>query len=334
MQNIQNYAADIRATRETVMDLDMSDTSELEERLDNTIKDLRDRVQRQQAALETVLPFFPSTEKSARLHQLRVVKAAYEQLTPKEPDLPSPDSLLPTILALRTVQQTIAVTIHEITSTRQLLASAEGDLSRESGDLQENRLITASLERRIDHLREHQIAESNKPARQIANELVRSKQKRKLDFERETQRLHDALVEFIEQHLAAMVAAEDLGGPIVGSDLEIDEEALASGFTKGKTSTKPNSGDRQRRIDEIWATADPHHGGHPQSEKQVAGNDVHTLVERLIGALIGTSPTGVYVNLERDSAAARFLVRTKVAQFHPKDARRLRLVDFGRELDE
>jgi hypothetical protein len=28
------------------------------------------------------------------------------------------------------------------------------------------------------------------------------------------------------------------------------------------------------------------------------------------------------------------LVRAKVAQFHPKDARRLRLIDFGRELDD
>jgi hypothetical protein len=43
---------------------------------------------------------------------------------------------------------------------------------------------------------------------------------------------------------------------------------------------------------------------------------------------------GVYVDLPRESAAARFLVRSKCAQFHPKDARKLRLIDFGGEIDD
>ena len=44
--------------------------------------------------------------------------------------------------------------------------------------------------------------------------------------------------------------------------------------------------------------------------------------------------TLAYVTMQRDAAAARFLVRAKVAQFHPKDAQRLRLIDFGQEIDE
>ena len=55
--------------------------------------------------------------------------------------------------------------------------------------------------------------------------------------------------------------------------------------------------------------------------------EMHSLLDDLLEA--GTS----YIDLPRDSAASRFLVRSKVAQFHPRDARRLRLVDFGRSLD-
>lgn len=41
-----------------------------------------------------------------------------------------------------------------------------------------------------------------------------------------------------------------------------------------------------------------------------------------------------YIELKRDSAIARFLVRAKVACFHPKDARRLKLVDFGTSVED
>lgn len=54
MQNIQNYAAEIRASQEATMDLDATGASELEERLDRTIQDLQNGVQQQQAALESV----------------------------------------------------------------------------------------------------------------------------------------------------------------------------------------------------------------------------------------------------------------------------------------
>jgi hypothetical protein len=49
---------------------------------------------------------------------------------------------------------------------------------------------------------------------------------------------------------------------------------------------------------------------------------------------VGAGSPSPYVDLQRDSAAARFLVRAKVAQFHPRDAGRIRLIDFGRQLDD
>ena len=66
------------------------------------------------------------------------------------------------------------------------------------------------------------------------------------------------------------------------------------------------------------------------------GLDLRELTEELVRSLMesGGDSSAAYVRVERDSAAARFLVRSRVAQFHPKDATRLRLIDFGGELDD
>jgi hypothetical protein len=58
------------------------------------------------------------------------------------------------------------------------------------------------------------------------------------------------------------------------------------------------------------------------------------LIEDLFATLVGPGGGKAYYDLEKESAASRFLVRAKIAQFHPKDAKKMRLIDFGRELDD
>ncbi len=60
------------------------------------------------------------------------------------------------------------------------------------------------------------------------------------------------------------------------------------------------------------------------------------MTEELMNASVAAegNSTLAYVTLQRESAAARFLVRAKIAQFAPRDARRIRLIDFGKRLDE
>lgn len=67
----------------------------------------------------------------------------------------------------------------------------------------------------------------------------------------------------------------------------------------------------------------------------MAAEELRTLSEDLLNASVssGRNRSGAYVNLARDSAASRFLVRAKVAEFSPRDASRIRLIDFGRRLD-
>jgi hypothetical protein len=57
---------------------------------------------------------------------------------------------------------------------------------------------------------------------------------------------------------------------------------------------------------------------------------MHELIDKLLQV---ASTSSSYLELERDSAASRFLVKAKIAQYHPRDSRRMRLIDVAREID-
>ncbi|RPB08360.1 hypothetical protein P167DRAFT_539295 [Morchella conica CCBAS932] len=59
--------------------------------------------------------------------------------------------------------------------------------------------------------------------------------------------------------------------------------------------------------------------------------DFMEVLESLMNASLENDP---YIPMKQDTAIVRFLVRAKVAAFHPKDARRLRLVDFGSSVED
>lgn len=130
-----------------------------------------------------------------------------------------------------------------------------------------------------------------------------------------------------------MLAAEELGGPVAG---DAEPKKSATKDAQVETITDPK---RQRRIDEIWGpvaprTATTTHGSTAMinPEDAAAAEEFTTLLDDLLKAQKGGGD--VFVRLERDSAAARFLVRAKVATFHPRDARRLKIVDFARGWDD
>lgn len=226
------------------------------------------------------------------------------------------------------------------------LQSLSRQIQKEESALSDAQLLKTKLSERIARLRTQQNEQQQLPPQVRARQLVDQKETKIHSFEVETQRLQSKLDDFIDAHLAAMIAAEELGGPVVGDLLDVDETMLEAGFTTSGAPSKPSGSKftkaaqdkRQRRIDEIWgshqlddsmATDDGE-----LSAKVAAGNEITRLIAQLIRGLEGESEDGVYVRLERDSAAARFLVRSRVARFHGKDAGRLRMVDFGRELDE
>lgn len=347
LAKIRAYAKESRELQADQMDLDGSST---EARLEQTVRELQTRVQEQQAALGKLIARTKSNVESAayasddprrKLQQLRAVKDAYASLKPTATVLPSQGSVLPALLATRSIQQNIQGTKEAIASAEARNKSAEKALRREEARLHDANLLTTAMEARIERLRAQHEDRSQKTPAQLARELVISKRAQKESCDTEMQRIGEAMNDFINDYLAAMIAAEELGGPVVGDMLDVEDDTLAAGFTKkgrAKSTKKPVSDKtRQRKIDQIWGLTGnvrPAEEEEPPTEAEAADAEMRELIENLFATLAGPGGGKAYFQLERDSASSRFLVRAKIAQFHPKDARKLRLIDFGRELDD
>ncbi|USP73280.1 hypothetical protein yc1106_00554 [Curvularia clavata] len=354
-QRIRDYAQEARHLLDDGVDFDASDT---EARLAQTVKELQARVEEQQAALDQLRSrsnldlesvAYASEHPRQKLQQLVAVKDAYTSLKPTATYLPGPTSLLPALLAARSLQQNVHGTKEAIASTQSQLDAKETILRREQGNLHDANSLTGAMQDRIERLRSQHQDRSQKTAAQLARELIAAKRMQEEYYDSEMQRLGEAMNDFINDYLSTMLAAEELGGPVVGDMLDVDDDTLAAGFTKkgrAKSSKKaPSDKIRQRRIDQIWGNSNKAVANQddddnadeeqpPPTEAEAADAEMRQLIGNLFATLMGPGRGKAYFQLQRDSAASRFLVRAKIAQFHPRDANKLRLVDFGRELDD
>ncbi|CAE7175826.1 hypothetical protein CFE70_005397 [Pyrenophora teres f. teres 0-1] len=348
LQKILEYATEARERQDHVVDFDASST---EARLAQTVKELQARVQEQQAALDKLrsesdvdldTAAYASEDPRQKLQQLIAVKDAYRCLKPTATYLPGKGSPLPSLLAARTLQQNVQGTKEAIANVKSQLDTKETTLRREEANLHDANQLTQAMEARIERLRAQHADRSQKTPAQLARELIAAKRAQKDAYDADMQRLGQAMNDFINDYLSNMLAAEELGGPVVGDMLDVEDNTLAAGFTKkGRTkSTKKPVSDktRQRKIDQIWgkktSAAAEDEEKDPPTEAEAADAEMRQLIENLFATLVGPGGGKAYFQLERDSAASRFLVRAKIAQFHPRDARKLRLIDFGRELDD
>jgi uncharacterized coiled-coil protein SlyX len=192
-----------------------------------------------------------------------------------------------------------------------------------------------AFERRIEGLKVQKVQQ--KSSLQVAEDMISEQQMLGKDTEKDLKRLMKALHRFIDSDIAAMLAAEELGGPTAGDVLDVDEAALEAGYTQRGRVKKPKT----RSSVEIGThmTDMPLRGksGNEESgqgkKEQVAG-ELHSLLEELLRSSSDCSGSSAYIRLERESVASRFLVRAKVVQFHPRDAQRIRLFEFGREIED
>ncbi|KAH0434610.1 hypothetical protein CKAH01_00572 [Colletotrichum kahawae] len=271
-----------------------------------------------------------------------VMKGAFEKAAATPPFVPSSASVLPALLALRKTHQTVAESRAYLTSQGASLEQAKRRLESEQANLADQKLLQQSLEKRIQSLEDDAESRMELTPEQAARERLDELKQKKRRYDKETSKLLKALRKFIDDHLAAQLAAEDLGGPVVGDMMEIDSDQLVAGFNAQgrpmKAKSKPDEDKRQRRLEEVWGL--PQEDGRDQrgevDEAAAAGREMRELTEQLLNQLVeaGGDSTASYVKLPKETAAARFLVRSKVAQFHPRDATRLKLIDFGRELDD
>jgi hypothetical protein len=274
------------------------------------------------------------------------MKKAYDELASQTPFLPSPDSVLPALVALRRTHQTVEETKAYLLTHNDSLEEIKKQLDLAKANFSNQQALAHSLRVRIQSLQDGLESRMEMGPEDIAREKIDELKQKKKKYDRETSRLMRSLKKFIDSHLAAMLAAEELGGPVVGDMMDIDQDDLAAGFnSQGRVKTTKAKGDddkRQRRIDEIWGaqesgeTHDRGSEGHNRNEITAAGQEMRDLTEELLNSLSHSEgdSSAAYVHLAKESAAARFLVRAKVAQFHPKDSSKLRLIDFGRDLDD
>ena len=282
----------------------------------------------------------PSPDPKIRLRQLRTITAAYQSLTPAEPLLPLPDSPLPALLAMRSTLNLVDQTKASISETKESIGKAKQRLQQEQTGLKDARSITRALKERIEKVQREHEEQSQKTNEDLVKGTIKEQDQQRRHYTMELRNLVKAFNRFVDQYMAAMVAVEDLGGPVVGDLLEIDEDTLRTGFTqqgrpkKAKADKTKEDAKRKRRNEEIWGSEDEDMAESTRSEKDAAGASFRKLTEDLLNAAAGDDDSNPYIRISRESAAVRFLVRAKVAQFHPDDARQLRLIDFGLELDE
>ncbi|TPR04602.1 Acetyltransferase (GNAT) family protein [Aspergillus niger] len=269
-------------------------------RLDETLRELQDQVKRQEddlRRLREVNAFDLSkigSDTWSRVAQVQRAKRAYDSLLKSETEFPASGSPLPSLLAIEETSRLVKETKVSVSMTAENISSNRQRLKLEEGSLRDAQVIRDGLRKRIQTISSEKTTKEKKTASQLA----------------------------------------PLGGPTVGDAAQVSDATLQLGYTshgkpkkpKNPEAANPDAG--QRRIDEILPRQSGQGDNQPANRREAAALEMRNLLDALLEA--GSS----YIDLPRESAASRFLVRAKVAQFHPRDARRLRLIDFGRSLDD
>ncbi|SPO00959.1 uncharacterized protein DNG_03707 [Cephalotrichum gorgonifer] len=320
-----------------------SGRNELHQRnLEYTIKELQRQIREHEDQLEELRSSASPRPEIAQSPSatLAVMKAAFDEVTNSDPFFPFPDSVLPALLALRKTHRTILESREYLDSQKSSLSEANRRLEAGRADLADQKALSTALRVRIEELKTEREVEGGVSAEDVARERMRKVREQKRHYDKETSRLLKTFKKFVDERLAPLLAAEELGGPVVGDMMDVDEEDLAGGFDARGRSKKgkggaPDEDKRQRRLEELWGGGEAEGGG-GWDEKVAAGAEMRRLTEDLLNKLLGSdgNTAASYVKVDKESASARFLVRSKVAQFHPRDATLLRLVDFGREIDD
>ncbi|KAM0803596.1 hypothetical protein BDR22DRAFT_886430 [Usnea florida] len=347
LHKLQEHEAKIKGTEYGQVTVD-GDEEDYAARLSKSLQSLQNQVKQYEAALEklrattsTLSIDEPSHDPKQHLQQLRTITAAYRSVTSSEPLLPSPGSPLPALLALRKTLNMVDQSKNAVAETKVSLATSRMQFQQENTDLRDARSITQALEARIENIKLQNEEQLGKSAEESAKDIIQEQQRRKHHYVTALKELVKAFQTFVDEKLAAMLAAEDLGGPVVGDLVQIDEEMLRAGFNQQGKAKKTDAGNatteakRRSRNDKIWGfdAADPN-GKASLSEKDAAQASFRSLTDDLLNAATGEDNSDPYIKISGESAAVRFLIRAKVAQFHPEDARKLRLVDLGREWDD
>ncbi|KAJ8129019.1 hypothetical protein O1611_g4613 [Lasiodiplodia mahajangana] len=225
--------------------------------LEDTLQDLQRIVKEHEDALDR-LRATPSMGHAGRslpaTAPFDIMTAAYSELASTTPYLPFPDSVLPALIALRRTHQTVEETKAYLLSQAESVEDTKKKLELAKADFSNHQTLAHSLRGRIQSLQDNLESRMEMSPEDIARERIDELKQKKERYDKEKSRLLKSLRKFIDNRLARMLAAEELGGPVVGDMMDVDDEDLAAGFnSQGRVKTakaKPADDKRQRRIDE------------------------------------------------------------------------------------
>ena len=313
---------------------------------------------------DTTLPRQPSEDLREHLLQLHNIKNAFETLTPASPNavtLLPPDSLFPGLLALRTVAQTVSNTRTAVQRTRKEIIYVQNELSRERVLLQDAREFGTNLKAQIGQISDlfgsRSSTESGLNKHEEEEDRVRTylfaaleaQEQRVGTIRQGTEHLKRAISLFSRERLAPILLEEELRRPDGGREPSVGSLNEANDYNdtgcEEKEGLIPLRLSRKRKIQEktlrqkdfsySWNHVQykedsslPNASLDPSIAQERVLQEIEQLIKDLVGAL-RSGDTGTYITLKRVSSQARYLVSAKIAEIHPKDATRLRLVDFG-----
>lgn len=177
-------------------------------------------------------------------------------------------------------------------------------IEREQKILEESKIIGSLLDERLKKLE----MKSQRSSQEILDECHMNVK----EAERSVNKFMRELVRFIDEELGDVLLAEQSGAAVGYTDLS------------EKKHTKLTAESGQTTLDK--------HISVEQKDKITLCNSTKELLENLMNqsVLPGADP---YMIVE-DSVIGRILLRSGLVMLHSKDARKMRLVEFQREIDE
>ncbi|KAK6351400.1 hypothetical protein TWF718_004560 [Orbilia javanica] len=302
--------------------------------LDELIKKQEDAIRGLKSQIERLHKREEVTPQKIALAKTIALKDGSETYFDELPWLPEDDSAINTLLTLRSVLKVIEANRKGVMDGERKVEEMKKAVRREQGWVATAQEIENELERKIYEL--EGINRLPEPTKRRERKQIEAYENETKDMARVSARLTKELRKFVKDRLGAAIAVEEAGGPVTGSKLNVvelrDYLDIEGGDGKpGRRTKAVKAKERgQKRLDEIWGSRDEE--GVTVSPEEKAGEELLELIEKLVNTMLNEDPHA-YTSLTRESAASRYLVRSFVATLHPKDALRIRLIDFGGKID-
>ncbi|KAK6536803.1 hypothetical protein TWF281_001014 [Arthrobotrys megalospora] len=334
--SVNNYPRPDQSTQDTV------DSAEDQHRktvrqdirtLDELIKKQEDAIRGLKSQIEELHKREEATPQKIAVAKATALKNGSERYFEELPWLPEDDSGINTLLTLRSVLKVIEANREGVTDAERKLEEMKRTVRREQGWVATAQEIEKELERKIYELEGIDRLPDNPKKRE--RKQIEEYENMAKETTRVSTRLGKELQKFVKAKLGAMIAVEEAGGPVAGSKLNLVElrnylDIEETDGTGRKTKAAKARERGQKRLDEIWGSRDEE--GALISPEAKAGEEFLELIEGLVNKMLNDDPHA-YTRLTRESAASRYLVRSFVASLHPKDAMRIRLLDFAGKID-